>query len=97
MGPSGTTPKWVIYNLWWLGRLSPARDWRAREMGMRTLSVVAAIVAGAFFMSGESSAQKKGCPANYENTCMSTCVKQGGQARKCPQYCAARLRKNCAT
>jgi hypothetical protein len=42
------------------------------------------------------SAQKRGCPANYEKTCMSRCMNSGGQPRKCPQYCAKRLRENCA-
>ncbi|BAT59768.1 hypothetical protein GJW-30_1_02301 [Variibacter gotjawalensis] len=65
---------------------------------MRVLVALAALTMTMAWVSGESVAQKKkGCPANYESTCQASCMKAGGQPRKCPQYCAKRLRENCAT
>lgn len=61
---------------------------------MRLLMVLAAL-ALAQAMPGEAFAQKSKCPANFQNTCMSTCVARGGQPRLCPQYCAKRIREGC--
>lgn len=63
-----------------------------------TLLLIAGALPAMAFDLGQLSAQKrKGCPANYEQTCMSRCMKAGGQPRKCPAYCSKRLRENCAT
>lgn len=65
---------------------------------MKILIAVAAMLASAWFVTGDAFAQKKkagGCPANYAQTCQSTCSARGGQIRLCPQYCAKRMRENC--
>lgn len=66
---------------------------------MKTIIAVAALVAAGMlspaFAVDFLAQRKQGCPANYAKTCVSTCVKQGGQPRFCPAWCEKRIRDNC--